>query len=226
MINSHAHLDFDKVNDRHITQNAVAIVPSVSKQNWTDVQSYPYFALGIHPWMIKLHQPQDLEHLEYLIKCNNPVAIGECGLDYARDIDRKQQRHFFVSQLELAQKYDLPIIIHAVKSTEDVIFLLKKHPKVTGEIHGFSGSEQQANSLIKMGFYLGFGLQITNQQSKRLRDIVKNLPIESLLIETDDHPNPQDLSIVAEEIAELKQISVEKLITQCDNNAISLFRLS
>jgi TatD DNase family protein len=100
MINSHAHLDFDEVNDRHIAQNAVAIVPSVSKQNWTDVQSYPYFALGIHPWMIKLHQPQDLEHLEYLIKCNNPVAIGECGLDYARDIDRKQQRHFFVSQLE------------------------------------------------------------------------------------------------------------------------------
>jgi hypothetical protein len=67
MINSHAHLDFDEVNDRHIAQNAVAIVPSVSKQNWTDVQSYPYFALGIHPWMIKLHQPQDLEHLEYAI---------------------------------------------------------------------------------------------------------------------------------------------------------------
>jgi TatD DNase family protein len=119
--------------------------------------------------------------LEYLIKCNNPVAIGECGLDYARDIDRKQQRHFFVSQLELAQKYDLPIIIHAVKSTEDVIFLLKKYPKVTGEIHGFSGSEQQAKCLIEMGFYLGFGLQITNQQSKRSREIVKNLPINQYM---------------------------------------------
>ena len=226
MINSHAHLDFDEVNDRHIAQNAMAIVPSVSKQNWTDVQSYPYFALGIHPWMVGYHQQQDLEHLEYLIKCNNPVAIGECGLDYVRDIDKKQQLHFFVSQLELAQKYDLPIIIHAVKSSEDVIFLLKKYPKVTGEIHGFSGSEQQAKNLIEMGFYLGFGMQITNPKSKRLREIVKNLPIKALLIETDDHPNPQDLSIVAEEIAKLKQISVEKLITQCDNNTISLFRLS
>ncbi len=133
--------------------------------------------------------------------------------------------HFFTSQLELAQHYDLPVIIHAVKSTEDVIFLLKKYPKVVGEIHGFSGSEQQAITLISMGFYLGFGLQVTNPKSTRLQKIVKALPIESLLIETDDHPNAQDLSLVAETIAEIKQIPVEKLVAQCDNNAISLFRL-
>ncbi len=223
MINSHAHLDFEEMNT--IAQNAVVIVPSVGSQNWVNVQMYPYFALGIHPWMVENHQQKDLEHLEYLIKCNNPVAIGECGLDYAKDIDKKQQLHFFISQLELAQKYDLPVIIHAVKSTEDVIFLLKKYPKIKGEIHGFSGSEQQANTLVKMGFYLGFGLPITNQKSNRLQTIVKNLPIESLLIETDDHPNPNDLSIVAQTIAELKQISVEKIIQQCDNNAIALFGL-
>ncbi len=223
MINSHAHLDFEEVTG--IVENAVAIVPSVGSQNWTAVQSYPYFALGIHPWMVEYHEQQDLEQLEYLIKCNNPVAIGEFGLDYARDIDKKEQLHFFTSQLELAQHYDLPVIIHAVKSTEDVIFLLKKYPKVVGEIHGFSGSEQQAITLISMGFYLGFGLQVTNPKSTRLQKIVKALPIESLLIETDDHPNAQDLSLVAETIAEIKQIPVEKLVAQCDNNAISLFRL-
>uniref|UniRef100_UPI0034DE204F TatD family hydrolase n=1 Tax=Candidatus Thiodubiliella endoseptemdiera TaxID=2738886 RepID=UPI0034DE204F len=223
MINSHAHLDFDKVTG--IAENTVAIVPSIGSQNWAVVQSYPYFALGIHPWMVEYHEQQDLEQLEYLIKCNNPIAIGEFGLDYARDIDKKEQLHFFTSQLELAQHYDLPVIIHAVKSTEDVIFLLKKYPKVVGEIHGFSGSEQQAITLISMGFYLGFGLQVTNPKSTRLQKIVKALPIESLLIETDDHPNAQDLSLVAETIAEIKQISVEKLVTQCDNNAISLFRL-
>ncbi len=223
MINSHAHLDFDKVTG--IAENTVAIVPSIGSQNWAVVQSYPYFALGIHPWMVEYHEQQDLEQLEYLIKCNNPIAIGEFGLDYARDIDKKEQLHFFTSQLKLAQRYDLPVIIHAVKSTEDVIFLLKKYPKVVGEIHGFSGSEQQAITLISMGFYLGFGLQVTNPKSTRLQKIVKALPIESLLIETDDHPNAQDLSLVAETIAEIKQISVEKLVTQCDNNAISLFRL-
>lgn len=223
MINSHAHLDFEEVTG--IAENAVAIVPSIGRDNWTKVQMYPYFALGIHPWMVEYHQQQDLADLEYLIKCSNPIAIGECGLDYIRNIDKKQQLHFFVSQLEMAQKYNLPVIIHAVKSTEDVIFLLKKYPKVVGEIHGFFGSEQQANTLVKMGFYLGFGLQIISQKSTRLQKIVKNLPIKSLLIETDDHPNAQDLSLVAEEIAELKQISVEKLVEQCDNNAISLFGL-
>ncbi|MBA5249626.1 MAG: TatD family deoxyribonuclease [Gammaproteobacteria bacterium] len=223
MINSHAHLDFDEVTG--IAENAVAVVPSIGNQNWSAVQIYPYFALGIHPWMVEYHEQQDLVQLEYLIKCNNPIAIGEFGLDYARDINKKTQLHFFTSQLELAQRYNLPVIIHAVKSTEDVIFLLKKYPKVVGEIHGFSGSEQQATTLIAMGFYLGFGLQITHPKSTRLREIVKNLPIESLLIETDDHPNAQDLPLVAEAIAEIKQIPVEKLVTQCDNNAISLFNL-
>jgi len=117
------------------------------------------------------------------------------------------------------------VVIHAVKSTEDVIFLLKKYPKVKGEIHGFSGSEEQAQLLTRMGFYLGFGMQITNQKSTRIRQIAKNCPLEFILIETDDHTNPDDLSLVAQTIADLKQTSVENVITQCDNNAINLFNL-
>ncbi|MBC8552421.1 MAG: TatD family hydrolase [Candidatus Brocadiales bacterium] len=223
MINSHAHLDFDDM--RAVEQNAVAIVPSIGKQNWIDVQMYPYFSFGIHPWMVESHSEQDLNHLEYLIKCNNPIAVGECGLDYLKEIDKNRQLYFFTSQLEIAEKYDLPIIIHAVKSTEDVIFLLKKHPQVKGEIHGFSGSEVQAQLLTKMGFYLGFGLQITNKKSHKIRQIVANCPLEFILIETDDHQNPDDLQLVAEEIALLKQIPIDTVISQCDNNAISLFNL-
>ncbi len=223
MINSHAHLDFDDMNA--IAENAVAIVPSIGKQNWIDVQMYPYFSLGIHPWLVEIHTQQDLNHLEYLVKCNNPIAIGECGLDYIKKVDKETQLNFFVSQLEIAEKYDLPVVIHAVKATEDVIFLLKKHPKVKGEIHGFSGSEEQAQLLTRMGFYLGFGMQIINQKSTKIRQIVINCPLEFILIETDDHPNPDDLTLVAQEIAELKQISIEEVVQQCDNNAISLFNL-
>ena len=65
MINSHAHLDFDNMNS--VAENAVAIVPSIGKQNWIDVQMYPYFALGIHPWMVESHSQDDLDYLEYLI---------------------------------------------------------------------------------------------------------------------------------------------------------------
>lgn len=223
MINSHAHLDFENMDS--VAENAVAIVPSIGQQNWIDVQMYPYFAFGIHPWMVESHSQQELEHLEYLIKCNNPVAIGECGLDYIKDIDKEMQLHFFNSQLIMAEKYSLPIIIHAVKATEDVIFLLKKHSKLKGEIHGFSGSESQAKQLTSMGFYLGFGMQILNQKSTKIRQIVKHCPLEHILIETDDHHNPNDLQLVAKEIALLKQISIDTVITQCDNNAISLFNL-
>jgi TatD DNase family protein len=77
-----------------------------------------------------------------------------------------------------------------------------------------------------MGFYLGFGLQITNQNSTKIRQIVKNCPLEFILMETDDHPNPNDLQLVAEEISLLKQIPIDTVIAQCDNNAISLFTLS
>lgn len=223
MINSHAHLDFDNLNA--IAENAVALVPSIGKQNWIDVQLYPYFAFGIHPWMVDTHTQQDLDNLEYLIKCNNPVAVGECGLDYIKDIDKQTQLHFFNAQLIMAEKYNLPIIIHAVKATEDVIFLLKKYSKLTGEIHGFSGSETQAQLLTKMGFYLGFGMQITNQRSLKIRQIVKNCPLEFILIETDDHTNPDDLTLVAQEIADLKQIPIEEVVQQCDNNAVNLFNL-
>lgn len=223
MINSHAHLDFDNLNA--IAENAVAIVPSIGKQNWIDVQMYPYFAFGIHPWMTDAHTQQDLDYLEYLIKCNNPVAIGECGLDYLKDIDKQIQLHFFNAQLIMAEKYNLPVIIHAVKATEDVIFLLKKYSKLTGEIHGFSGSVAQAKQLTNIGFYLGFGMQILNQQSTKIRQIVKNCPLEFILIETDDHINPNDLSLVAQEIANLKQIPVEEVVQQCDNNAVNLFNL-
>ena len=223
MINSHAHLDFDNLNA--IAENAVALVPSIGKQNWIDVQLYPYFAFGIHPWMVDTHTQQDLDNLEYLIKCNNPVAVGECGLDYIKDIDKQTQLHFFNAQLIMAEKYNLPIIIHAVKATEDVIFLLKKYSKLTGEIHGFSGSESQAKQLTNMGFYLGFGMQILNQQSTKIRQIVKNCPLQFILIETDDHINPNDLSLVAQEIANLKQIPIEEVVQQCDNNAVNLFNL-
>lgn len=223
MINSHAHLDFDDMNA--IAENAVAIVPSIGKQNWIDVQMYPYFSLGIHPWLVEIHTQSDLDHLEYLVKCNNPVAIGECGLDYIKEIDKETQLHFFISQLSIAEKYDLPVVIHAVKATEDVIFILKKHPKIRGEIHGFSGSETQAQLLTKMGFYLGFGMQITNQKSLKIRQIVKNCPLEFILIETDDHTNPDDLTLVAQEIADLKQIPIEEVVQQCDNNAVNLFNL-
>ena len=223
MINSHVHLDFSTVQP--IAENTVAIVPSIGQPNWANVQTYPHFALGVHPWWVEMHAQTDLQQLERLIQRSHPIAIGECGLDYAKAIDRDTQLYFFTAQLKLAEKYNLPVIIHSVKATEDVIFLLKQYPALRGEIHAFSGSIEQANVLVKMGFYLGFGLQMTRSQSVRLTNMVQNLPLQSILIETDDDSNPNDLLRVAQAIAEIRKISLDTVVQQCDNNAISLFNL-
>jgi len=120
MINSHAHLDFDNMID--VAENAIAIIPSIGKQNWIDVQMYPYFAFGIHPWMVQDHSQQELDYLEYLVKCNNPVAIGECGLDYLKDIDKKIQLYFFNFQLCLLKNTNFLLLFIALKLLRTLSF--------------------------------------------------------------------------------------------------------
>ncbi|HIE78342.1 MAG TPA: TatD family deoxyribonuclease [Candidatus Thioglobus sp.] len=223
MLNSHAHIDFASVQP--YDTSSVCIVPSVGKQNWKEVSKFSHYSYGIHPWYLDDHNVNDLDLLERYIKSNSPIAIGECGLDYKNSGNQQKQQTFFELQLELAQKYRLPVIIHAVRSTEEVILTLKRFPNITGEIHGFSGSYSQAKTLISMGFLLGFGMQLISSSSTKLRSLLMSLPIESILIETDDHYNPNDIHLVAKTISELRCLPVEKITEQCDNNAISLFNI-
>ncbi len=223
MLNSHAHIDFVGVEKLESTNSC--IVPSIGKNNWHAVTKFAYYALGIHPWYLEEHTTDDLKMLDQYINNNNPIAIGECGLDFNLNINKKKQKIYFQEHLSLAQKYQLPVVIHSVNATEEVIMTLKQFPSISGEIHGFSGSASQAELLTNMGFFLGFGMQITNINSTKLRSIVANTPLEFILIETDDHHNPNDILKVAYVVAELKQIPVDKIIEQCDNNALSLFNI-
>ena len=155
-----------------------------------------------------------------------PVAVGECGLDYVRIKDRNRQRYFFDEQIALATRFDLPLIIHSVHATEDVTDLLKSHSKSRGVIHAYSGSLQQAEILLNMNFSFGFGHSLTNPHAYKLHDIVKFLPLEMILIETDDYKNPDELIQIAERIARIKKLSVEQVVEQCDLNACNLFNIS
>jgi len=224
MLNSHVHIDFASVQPCEC--NNSCIVPSVGKNNWQEVTKFPYYSYGIHPWYLREHTILDLDLLDQYINNNNPIAIGECGLDFNLTIDKKEQQVYFQGQLKLAQKYRLPVIIHAVKSTEEVILALRKYPDVRGEIHGFSGSASQAKSLTGMGFLLGFGMQITRTSSTRVRSVIRDIPLEFILIETDDHHNPKDIYKVANTVAKIKHLPVETIIEQCDNNALSLFNIT
>ena len=231
MINSHIHLDFDSVKSPSKPTTGV-VVPSMGKENWDNVISCcsidnnRHFELGIHPWIINDHQMLDLYSLEVRIEDEKPVAVGDCGLDYIKVKDRNKQRYFFDEQVALATRFDLPLIIHSVQATEDVIDLLKSYSRSRGVIHAYSGSLQEAEILMEMDFLFGFSHNLSNPHAYKLHDIVKFLPLESILIETNDHKNSDELIQVAERVARIKKITVEQVIEQCDQNACKLFNLT
>ena len=147
---------------------------------------YIYCAVGIHPHDAK-NAPSDLEEqLAALVKSSPRVrAVGEMGLDYHYDYSpRQKQQEVFERQLALANKLDLPVIIHDREAHADVLELLKKHSP-RGIIHCFSGSAESARELVKMGFYIGFTGFVTYPNSKKMVAAAAAVPLESLLVETD-----------------------------------------
>jgi len=170
------------------------LLPSIGPSNWQKVitigETNPnvYFGLGVHPYFLNDCSQGALEELEAHLKAlpSRCVAIGECGLDFAIDVDRLKQETSFILQLKLAQKYQLPLIVHERKSYNRLIQLIKQHRfENGGVIHGFSGSEQQANEWIKLGFYIGVGGTITYPRAQKTRTTISRLPLCHLLLETD-----------------------------------------
>ena len=259
LIDSHCHIDLEPfARDRRevlieakLTGVTDIIVPAVTAARWHDLQTLATTALtnsadqpllhaayGLHPVFLSEHQPDDLILLERFLQTAEAVAVGECGLDFfIPDYDSASQMKYFTAQLDLAVQYKLPVIIHARKALDLVLRELRLRPGLRGVIHSFSGSLQQAKQLIDLGFYLGFGGPVTYTRALKLRMLVSELPLTSLLIETDapDQPDaghhgernqPSWLLDIALCLAELRGISVESLAQATSENAKSLFNLS
>ncbi|WP_181258070.1 TatD family hydrolase [Vibrio splendidus] len=208
LFDTHCHADFeafeqgftpDQSIDSYLKEAKQAqvekiLIPSIGQSNWSKLdkiaKSYPnvYYALGFHPYFLEQANDEQLSDLRQLLSSKNRqcVAIGECGLDFFFDVEREKQERFFIQQMELAKAFELPLIIHERKSYNRLIELLKQH-KFTfgGVIHGFSGSEQQALSWIKLGFYIGVGGTITYPRAQKTRTTIAKLPLECLVLETD-----------------------------------------
>lgn len=200
-IDTHCHFDFplftDDITDsiRQLRQAQIVglIIPGVSVNHFNTILQLAndydevYAALGLHP--IYQHTQADLEQLGHIVKQKPKklVAIGEIGLDkYDQTIDWQQQLSFFRSQLALAKQCDLPILVHSRK-THDIIYheLHQADLPCRGVIHGFSGSYQQAMQLIKIGYYIGVGGVISYARANKTRNTIAQLPLESLVLETD-----------------------------------------
>ncbi len=250
-IDSHCHLDFEQFDsDRKAVINRAKqvgvdhfIVPGVGQSNWAKLiglkQDFAEvaIALGLHPYFINAYRPGHMQELAELAhqQRQSIVAIGEIGLDKTCDHFDKQLA-LFEQQLALADSLQLPVIIHNRNADGEMIPLLKKFPKLTGVIHAFSGSLQQAKQFVDLGFKLGIGGVITYQRANKTRQTVAQLPIESMLLETDapDMPlqgeqgqrnEPANINSIFNQLLELRSEDKQTLQGQIFQNTLNLFGL-
>ena len=232
LIDTHCHLDaaeFDADRDAvHAAALVVGVerivVPAVAVDGFAKtkatVERYPgcRAAYGIHPMVVMEARESDLAVLHDWLAKEQPVAVGEIGLDhFVTDIDPVRQEFFFVEQLKLAREFDLPVLLHVRRAVDPILKQLRRIGVRGGIAHAFNGSRQQADELIKLGFALGFGGAMTFSGSTRIRELAKNLPLDAIVLETDapDIPPawlnggrnaPAELARIAEVLAELRGI--------------------
>ena len=205
LIDSHIHLDFPAFDPDRDSLLATArragirhfVVPSTTRASWSRIRQlamrFPALsvAYGIHPYFTHAHTLADCRELDRWIAHNPCVAVGEIGLDYyLKELDRAQQASLFEAQLSIARNHALPVILHARKAVEDVILRLRAHGLSRGIVHSFNGSAVQAGQLIDLGFKLGFGGALTYPGATRLRALVKQLPLDTICLETDAPDQP------------------------------------
>ena len=247
---THVHLNSPRYeNIKEIIDNALEnkvtkmivvgydIETSIKAIELANEYDFIYASIGIHPSEIKKMKENDLEKLEELVINKKVVAIGEIGLDYYWDKDNKEkQKEIFVEQLKLASKYNLPIIIHSREAGNDTLELLKENKQYykKGIMHCYSYSLELAKEFIKLDLLLAFGGTLTFLNSKQNKEVVKEIEMKYLLIETDapyltPHPfrgklnEPKFTPLVAKEMARIKEISEEEVARITYNNACNLF---
>lgn len=193
---------------------------------------------GLHPYFLEQHDDDaDLAVLAEWLRQGEPVAVGECGLDFFLEgLGRARQLALFEAQIALARQFDLPLVIHARKSLDEVTACLRRGGHHRGMIHSFAGSLQQAQALVDLGFHISFCAALTFDRAQRLRRVAAALPLDAVLIETDapDQPGaahrgqrnePAFLPEVLAALAGVRVESSECLAEATADNARRLFSL-
>lgn len=245
LIDTHCHLsyeDYENLDEIIKSMNGIMIASGcndkTNKEVLELVKKYAnvYGTLGIHPEEIDSITSDSYKFIEDNIDNPKIVGIGEVGLDYYWVSDNKEkQKEVFEYQLKLAEKYNKPIVVHSRDSIQDTYDILKKH-NLKGTIHCFNSSLEMAREFIKLGYRIGVGGVITFKNSKKLQEIVKELNIKDILLETDSpyltpepyrgkRNNPGNVYYVAQKISELKNMDINEVIVITGENAKSQFDL-
>ena len=195
-----------------------------------------YASIGIGPEEVDSITEEDIETIKKLVKEDKVVAIGEIGLDYYWTKENKdKQIYVFESMLKLAKENSLPVIVHSRDSIKDVYDLLKKYG-VTGIMHCFSGSVESAREFVKLGFLIGVGGVVTFKNAKTIKDVVKDIEISSISLETDSpylSPEPfrgkknipDNVLYVAEKISQIKGLNIDEVTVKTSSAVCSKFDL-
>jgi len=247
MIDTHCHITKDYYNDipflinkiknngvNKIIVNGCDMRSNLEVLELTRQYDIVYGAIGFHPTELEKFTDEDLNWLEKHIDDDKIVALGEIGLDYHYDnTDKLKQLDVFKKQLKIAQKHSKPIIVHSRDSMQDTYNILKEY-NLKGSLHCFSGSKEMAKEFIKLGYYIGIGGVATYKNAKNIVDVIENIDLEYILLETDSpyltpepyRGNKNDSSyipLIAKKIAEIKNVDMSVIEKTTNNNASSLF---
>ena len=254
LIDTHCHLNFpqfrnnlDEIVERAIKSGISKIVTiSIKLSEINDIisitnkYSHIYNSVGVHPHECKNYQDLTVNDLIKYTKHPKCIGIGETGLDYYyENSPKKLQKDIVAIHIEAARKSNLPLIVHTRNADADTIEILQtemKKGQFKGLIHCFSTTKELADKAIKLGLYISLAGIITFNKANNLRDIVKSLPIDRLLVETDSPylaPSPNRgkrnesafIINIAEKLTEIYQVSIEEITNTTTNNSIEVFKI-
>ena len=247
LVDTHAHLDFLQFNKdrekvinnarkaglKYIINIGTTLASSRRSVELSQLFDEVYATVGIHPHNASGVAQETVTVLKDLAKAAKVIAIGEIGLDFHYDNSpRKIQQEIFVKQLQLAREFNLPVIIHSREASGETMKILEEQrvKEIGGIMHCFAGDTEMAFKVIEWGMYLAFGGIITFKNAHKTRQVVAEVPLENILIETDcpylapvpfrgKRNQPAYVKYVAREIAQIKDIPVEKVARVTTENA-------
>lgn len=251
-IDSHAHLDdnrFDADRDlliNNLKENGIDIAVNIGADFKSSINSVElskkyeniYASVGIHPHSADEVDDNTLRKIKELAQNEKVVAIGEIGLDYYYDNSpRDIQRECFKKQLELAKEVNLPVVIHSREASQETFDIIQEAQDGTlrGVMHCYSGSVEMAEEYInKLGFYISIGGPVTFKNARIVKEVAQSVPLDKLLIETDcpyltpepyrgKRNEPMFVKYTAQEIAKLRETTIEELAEATSRNAKTLF---
>ncbi len=251
MIDTHSHINMiEGFSPEEIIKNAEdngidkIIVPSAYPSDIDDIMKLTdkyenvYGMLGVHPSEAKSWDDSLIDKIRECAKNKKIIAVGEIGLDYYWDKSFNDlQKEVFIKQIQLANELNLPIDIHDREAHKDTFDIIQEHNKGSKVImHCFSGSTEFARECVKAGYYLGIGGVVTFKNAVKMKEVVKAVPLERILLETDapylapvpfrgKESQPAYIKYVAEEIASLREITQEEVAQVTTENAKTVFNI-